>query len=170
MENVSSLPLVDRDTLMHRVARELAMDLYPLDQILKNHSVTDEEFAVWRENKRFLQYYVEFKQEWGTATNAAERTRVKASVIMEEFMEQAYKDLHDTKQALNHRVELGKLVKSLAGLDAAKGGAAGAAGAGGFTLSINITNTERVSIKAEQAKVIDHDDFAEYDTSSIAAE
>lgn len=165
MDITSSLPLLDRDTLMRRVARELAIDIYPIEQILKNCNVTYEEFAKWKDNPRFAQYYVEFKQEWHSAKNTHERTKVKAGVVMEEFMEEAYKGLHDIKLPLNHRVELGKLVAKIAGYDAPKvAGAVAGAGGGGFTLSININNTDRVTIQPQKtSKVIDHNPDDDYD-------
>src|SRR5690606_461848 len=105
-----SLPQFDRDTNMRRVARELAMDIHTLDDILKNCQVPIDEFNVWRAHPKFLQYLDQYRAEWHSATNTSERVKIKAGVVMEEFMEEAYLNLHDKKLPLNHRVELGKLV------------------------------------------------------------
>lgn len=167
MDTTSSLPLLDRDTLMRRVARELAIDIYTLDQILANCDVTMDEFMKWKDNRRFNEYYIEFKQEWHSAKNTMERTKLKAGVVMEEFMEEAYKGLHDRKMPLNHRVELGKLVAKIAGHGEPKFNVPGAGGPGGFSLSINITAGEPVTIQPSAQKTIEHepvrDGFDDYD-------
>lgn len=156
---------MDRDTAMRRVAREIAMDLYPLDKILENIEISAEEFGKWKDHPQFLKYLSQFRDEWSAATNTTERTKIKAGLVMEEFMEEAYKELHNVKQNLNHRVELGKLVAKIAGMGEPK--FAGQVG-GGFTLSINIGSHERVTIQPEVSKLINHDpkerdDYDNYD-------
>lgn len=166
MNEVLSLPF-DRDTLMRRVARELAMDLYPLDQILENCKIDRREFDKWKDNPRFLAYLSQFKEEWSAASNAHERAKIKASIVMEEFMQEAYTSLHSNKFPLNHRVELGKLVAKIAGMGEPKVAAGGGVGSG-FSLSINIGSHEKVTISQQPAKVIDHrpDDYDDYDPFS----
>lgn len=173
MNNALSLSENDRDTLMRRVARELAMDLYTLDQILEACEINTHEFERWQSHPQFLKYLAQFKEEWHGAGNTHERTKIKASIVMEEFMQEAYTTLHDKKQALNHRVELGKLVAKIAGMGEPKLNAAGMGGPG-FSLTINIGQepNHRVTINPEISKVINHeplkaesgfDDFDDYD-------
>lgn len=150
---------------MRRVARELAMDIIPLDQILANSEVPFSDFNKWKDHPQFLTYLRQFKEEWHSASNTHERTKVKASVVMEEFMEEAYRDLHNKKAPLNHRVELGKLVAKIAGMGEPKFN--GAPGSGpAFSLAINISTNEKVTINPSVSKVINHHqpgDFEEYD-------
>lgn len=164
MNDVLSLPL-DRDNLMRRVAREIAMDLYPLDQILENCEVRGIEFDRWKDNPQFLKYLKAFKEEWHSALNTHERTKIKAGIVMEDFMEEAYRDLHNKKMALNHRVELGKLVAKIAGMGEPKFNTAGGSGPA-FSLSINIGSNDRVTITPDVSKTINHhtpSDFDNYD-------
>lgn len=165
-------PPTDLDGKMRRIARELAMDLYSLDQILAHCDTTVQEFEQLKKHPQFTNYYTQFKDEWSTATNAKERAKIKASIIMEEFMEEAYTSLHDKKQPLNHRTELGKLVAKIAEMGEPRLNA-GANGGPAFSLTINIGDPRNnVTIAPEMVKIINHDpgphngqsreDFEEY--------
>ena len=151
-----SLPPTDLDGKMRRIAREVAMDLYSLDQILKNCDTSVSEFDIIKKHPRFAQYYSQFKDEWNAATNTKERTKIKAGLVMEEFMEEAYTTLHDKKHPLNHRVELGKLVAKIAEMGEPKVNV-GANGGPGFSLTINIGDNKDVTIAPEMTKIINHD-------------
>lgn len=173
MNEVLSLSKNDRDTMMRQVAREVAMDLYPLDQILTTCGITGKEFDQWKSHPQFLKYLSQYKDEWLGASNTHERTKIKAGIVMEEFMTEAYTTLHDKKLALNHRVELGKLVAKIAGMGEPKLNAAGMGGPG-FSLTINIGQepNNKITINPELSKVINHepkkpgtgfDGFEDYD-------
>lgn len=116
----------------------------------------------WKENPQFLAYLKQFKEEWHSAINTQERTKIKAGLVMEEFMEEAYRNLHNVKQPLNHRVELGKLVAKIAGMGEPKiNGANG--GGPAFSLSINIGGNEKITITPTVSKVINHHQPSEFD-------
>lgn len=153
-----SLPQFDRDTNMRRVARELAMDIHTLDEILLNCRVSVSEFNSWRNHPKFLKYLEEHRAEWHSATNTTERVKIKAGVVMEEWLEDAYLNLHDKKLPLNHRVELGKLVAKIGGMGEPKFNVQSGGTGSGFSLTINISNqpTDRVVIAQPQSKVIEH--------------
>lgn len=135
------------------------MDIHPLDKILENCQVSVQEFSKWRTHSNFLRYLAEFQSEWHSAVNTHERVKIKAGVIIEEWMEEAYHNLHDKKLPLNHRVELGKLVAKIGGMGETKFNIPAGEG-NGFSLTINISNQakDRVVLASDKAKVIEHDD------------
>lgn len=146
----------DLETTMIKVARDLAIGIYDLPTILKNNSVNVNDFDVWKLNPRFLDLLRSEREAWGAAGNTADRTKLKAAVIMEEFMVEAYAGLHDRKIALNHRVELGKLVARIAGMGETR--ALNGAGGAAFSLNINIgPGVAPITIRPE-IHTIDHDD------------
>jgi|GEM_PF-917425 len=165
MDNVLPLPPNDDlDTQMLKVARSIAQGIYELEDILKYHSVEVGEFTKWKNNPRFQKYLQEEIEQWNSASNAAERTKLKAAAVVEQFMIEAHSALHDRKQALNHRVELLKVVARLGGMGEVKQLAG--AGGGGFSLQINITNNgkkEQVTIQPDFGKVIEHDGTDDFD-------
>jgi hypothetical protein len=157
MTNALSLPPADDlDTQMRKVARELAMGIYELDTILDQNEVDEYTFHRFKEHPRFLEYLKQEREAWNAASNVSERTKLKAGIIMEEFMIDAAKDLIDKKTPLNQRVELAKLLAKVAGMGEARTPIGG--GVGGFQLNINIgPGVAPVVIKPTFAQTIEHD-------------
>lgn len=139
---------------MRAVARGLALDIYPLDQILETAEVEPRDFQRWQTSPRFLEYLQSERDAWQSAGNTPERAKLKASIIVEEFMVQAHTELQDKKTPLNQRVDLFKQLCKIAGMEATT---PAAGGGGGFSLQINIApGVAPVVVQAQ--KVIDHDD------------
>lgn len=168
----SLAPENDLDDVMRSVARNLALGIYPLETILEQLSIPQKEFELWKAHPRFLGYLKSEKEEWVAAANTPARTKLKAGIILEDFMLEAGSLLSDNKLPLNHRVELGKLLGKLSGIGEPKmTGVVGGAG-GGFQLQINIgTGAEdavTISPKTITAKasapVIELDDDDEFDS------
>ncbi len=131
-------PKENLDVLMLKVARDVAMDIYPLQDILKNNDVTVSEFQRWATHPQFIKYLQSEKEAWSAASNTAERTKLKAGIVMEMFMDEAHHSLHDKKIPLNQRVELTKVLSRLAGFGVTGASGGAASGPGGFRLQINI--------------------------------
>lgn len=147
---------------MLKVARELAIGIYEIEEILKNNEISLREFEAWRTNPRFLSYLQTEREAWNSAVNAPERIKLKSAVVLEEFIVEAHGALHDRKTPLNQRVELGKLLTKMAGIGETK--LVGGAGGSGFQLTINIgPGKESINIRP-QMQVIDGD-FGPSDSS-----
>src|SRR6478609_1767942 len=141
----------DLDATMRLVARNLAMGIYDLDKILGDLQIDVFQFARWRENPRFIAYLKAETDAWNSAQNTSERTKLKAGIVVEEWLADAYSDLRDRKIALSQRVELGKLLARIAGMGEPKTGVLGVSeGGGGFTLQINIGQNAHVSYESEK--------------------
>lgn len=149
-------PNEDVDTLMLKLARNIAMDMHPLEDILTYLGISVRQFDQWREHPRFLMYLRTEREAWESATNTHERTKLKAATIMEQFMLQAHTELADRKTPLNQRVELGKLISKIAGMGEPK---VVNGGEGGFRLQINIGNHSVAIAPQAVQKVINHDDM-----------
>lgn len=157
-------PVDDLDTVMLKVARNLAMGIYELDTILENLEVNRRDFDRWKTHPNFLHYLKSEREAWSAAVNTPERTKLKAAVIMEDFMVKAHSDLHNDKTPLNQRVELGKLVAKIAGMGEPKN--IGGVGGPGFQLHINIGPgvSDKVTITPQFGKIINYDEPTdEYD-------
>lgn len=152
-------PLDDLDTQMRKVARDLAMGIYELKDILASNDVDVFAFDRWKAHPRFLEYLKQEREAWNSASNVSERTKLKAGIIMEEFMVGAHNELHDKKTPLNQRVELAKLLAKVAGMGEPKVGAGG--GGSGFHLQINIAPGAAPVVI--QPKVVQHQAVPEED-------
>lgn len=108
---LSSETQEDLDQTMRVVARNLAMGIHDLDQILTFCNVNSQDFHRWKENPRFLMYLRAETEAWNNAQNVGERTKLKAGIVMEEWLPEAYTELRDRKTPLNQRVMLGQYVE-----------------------------------------------------------
>lgn len=138
---------------MRMIARDVAMGLYELEDILKTNDVTPLDFEMIRNHPRFIDYLRQEQEAWKAAGNVTERTKLKAGIIIEEWLVNSYAELNDKKTPLNQRVELAKLLAKMAGIGEPK---AGAGSGNGFQLTINIgPGVAPVTINTRQ--IIDHD-------------
>lgn len=166
--NLSLPPGDDLDTTMRKAARAFAMDIYTRPQVLESLGITDWQFRVWENHPAFLKYLKQEQDAWRGAGNVAERTKLKAGIIMEEFMEQAYAELHDKKTPLNQRTELLKVITKVAGMEG-NSARPGTAGVSGFSLQINIGpgKSEQITINAKPVPVLEpanNDDYDDYNS------
>lgn len=141
MSNDLSLPPVeDLDSLMLKVARNVAQDIYTIEDILKNCGVSGDDYAFFLKHPRFQGYLISEREAWLSAGNIESRTKLKAGIVLETYMDGAYHEMTDNKTPLNQRVELGKMLAKIAGFGEPKSfvNTGGGGGGGGFMLQINI--------------------------------
>lgn len=156
MNSSLSLPSSDDiDTKLRLIARNMAQGLYELPRILEMCDITFRDFNKFKAHPSFQAYLRQEQEAWNKATNHAERTRLKAGIAIEEWIPEAYNEMKNAKQGLNHRVELAKLMAKLAGFDNATP-LGGSGGGGGFSLQINIAPGHATTFNAT-ARIIDEE-------------
>lgn len=104
------------EVVILRLAREVAMDIHPIRDVLKAHSVSEEQWQEIQNTSRFQHYLSEARAQWETALNTAERVKVKAMAILEEWLVELDARIHDPKENLTAKLEGGKLLAKLGGL------------------------------------------------------
>lgn len=132
------------------LAREIAMDIFPLEQILDLHKLDDEEWAKICANAKFKQMIDQMAREWAATTSTGERVKVKAQTGLESQLEIYVRDIADSSIPLAQRVEAGKFLARLGELDGQRG-VIGAVG-GGVTINI-ITGRERPTVTIEATPI-----------------
>lgn len=141
------------DKRMIHVAREIALDIHELEDILRNAAVSPEEFARWSHNEHFQSMLRDELAAWASATNTHERVKLKAAVVMENWLEQAHSILHDKTETLSGRAEIAKLLADMSGMRAKDMHVANA----GDRLSITINLGDAKPLRVEKdMKVIEH--------------
>ncbi len=134
------------DVLYLKLAREIAMDLRPLENVLETHALTAGEFTKITEIPRFQGYLWQAVEEWTSAINAQERVKLKSMSMVEESLPEFYARLHDPKESLMHKTELLKTISRFAGL----GGPVDAAGVGEkFVVTINMGADQKFRIERD---------------------
>jgi hypothetical protein len=104
-DNLPPLPLN-----FSQLARQIAMDLFPLDDILQLHQLTDAQWTAIQANPQFQSTLQDMITEWNTAGNTKTRVRIKAATGFEAVMEPILADCIDPAIPLNQRIEGLKLL------------------------------------------------------------
>lgn len=153
---MAQLPVATKlpaDALFARLAREIAVDHRELEDILKQYTITPEEWTKIQANPQFAKILESEILAWQSATNTAERTKLKTAALIEEWLPTANAELHDRAQGLPGRVELAKLLAKIAGMgersDAVASGEK-------FSITINLGADNKLKFDKEVTpKVID---------------
>ncbi len=130
------------------IAREIAMDMYELPQILEFANVTSEEFSRIESMPRFKQMLENEVATWGSSLNVNERVKVKAQYLVEDWLKTAARDVHDTREPLSSRVQVTRLVTQLAGMGTNGMGVEGGSGER-FSVTINLGSDQKLKFEKE---------------------
>lgn len=160
MANEVTIPKAQGELLMVRLARAIAQDVLDLDKILEINSVSPEVWKVIEKHPRFQKYLQESILDWNAAENAPERVKIKAAAAVEEWLPEAFKQMHNQDAPLLHRNDLAKLMTKLGGMDRSGVGVEGGGGER-FHVTINLggdsqLNYEKtITPRISESKVIE---------------
>jgi hypothetical protein len=134
MDDPAGLP--DPDLLV-RIARELATELYTLDQILIRYDIDKAYFdQAIGPNKFYQQVYNAYLQEWQSISSTHKRLAFAAAAALEDKLPTLANRMGDRNSGLGDAVATAKLFRDLAGI-ATPGPNQGAAAGDKFSISIN---------------------------------
>ena len=106
----------DDELRLVRLARELAMDMQPLDQLLARGGWTLEQYEQLARWPHFQHLVAAEAESWESALNTHERVKLKAAAMVEDWLPEAHQRLHDRQEPLPAKVETAKLITRLAGM------------------------------------------------------
>ena len=135
------------------LAREIAMDILPLNDILRLHQLDDTEWGRIQEHPKFVDILGQMVTEWNATKSVRDRVRTKAATGLESQLEVYIRDIGDTAIPLAQRVEAGKFLARLGELDSQLQGSGG----GAFSITFNIGEVTRqvdVGMRTIDATVI----------------
>ena len=98
------------------LARELAMGIYEVEDILGRYGISWGEFERIQGMARFQRLLETTTVEWGSTLNTRERIKVKALAGVEDGLAGLFMSAKDTRETLASRVEAYKLARVLAGI------------------------------------------------------
>lgn len=127
---------IDNDLTMLKLAREIAMNIQPLEVILKQYAITDKAWSKIQRNTRFNQLLTSEMEAWETALNTHERVKLKSAAMLEEWLPELNGRIHDREEALPAVIEAGKMLAKVAGLGE-RGDVSGTIGER-FSITINM--------------------------------
>lgn len=120
---MSAVTEADKYSLQHKLvslARELAYDMKSLPDILKELSISTEEYDVIRKSAVFNNILAQEIANWGSALNTQERVKLKTQSMIELSLEEFYARMHDKDEPLSAKVALLQTLTKIAGMDANK--------------------------------------------------
>lgn len=144
--------LLQNQSKVVAVAREIAINHKPIDDILSEYKLSEEEWKAMQEAPDFVRILQSEIISWQSAENTVERTRLKAAALLEMWLEEANARLYDKDESLNSKVALAQLIEKMAGISSRGGD--GDAG-GGFRVVINIGGQDLTFEKTVTPKVIE---------------
>lgn len=111
------------DVLLLKLAREIAMDVRPLEAILQTLEIDADRWDYISELPTFRGYLRSAVEDWQSATNTPERVRIKSLHFVEEALSEFYVRVHDAKEPLAAKTEVLKTIAKFAGVGVAADGA-----------------------------------------------
>lgn len=104
------------DVAMIKLAREVAMDILPFEEVLATHGLTQERWDELNNHPAFQSLLKSAIEEWQSATNTAERVKIKSLAFIEESLPEFYARAHDPKEPLSAKTEVLKTIAKFAGV------------------------------------------------------
>lgn len=156
-ENLPALTSSEHVTVL-KLAREIAMDIRPLEDILKTHGIDQPRWEKLSNSARFQALLRSEIEAWESATNTAERVKIKSLAFVEESLPEFFARAHDRREPLNSKVEVLKTVAKFAGV----GGSGVDGSVAGEKLMVTINLGADHSLKIEKdvtSKVIEHQEM-----------
>lgn len=145
------------DRQMLRLAREIAMGINDLPDILHSFNLTHGQFETIQKDPAFSRMLASELADWEAASNAEERVKVKSAAMIEDFLPELYARLNDHTEPLLGKAKLLEFIAKLA-----KMGQAGdpKALAPGDRVVVNINLGADANLRYEKrlpSQVIDHE-------------
>lgn len=140
-----------------KLARQIAMGIKDLPDILFDNSLTLREFEVVKTHPLFCRALAGEVKAWEGASNTVERVKVKAASMLEEYLPEMYARLNDVKEPLIAKMKAIEVITKLAGMG---GSEAQAAGSPGDKVHVIINLGADVKLQYEKQlppKVIEHE-------------
>lgn len=136
------------------LAREIAMDIFPIETILAVHKLTEAEWAQIQTIPKFQEMLNGLIIEWNSADSTRARVRVKAATGLEMQLEQLIRDAGDPDIPLGQRTEAFKFLARIGEIDTTNILAGG--GGGGFNITLNI-GQQVTKVTTEEPMTIEHE-------------
>lgn len=101
------------DTLFVRLSREIAMNIFEIEDVLLRHDISRNDWETIQSHPRFIALLQNSIEEWESALNTSQRVKVKASSMIELWLGHANELLHSNED-VNKKTELAKFIARLA--------------------------------------------------------
>lgn len=109
-------PILLEEHRLINIAREIAMDILPLEEVLRINGINAEKWAELGENPRFQGILDAEIADFRSALKTSDRVKLKAAAAVEEWLPELYARINDPREPLNAKIEGAKLLAKLGGV------------------------------------------------------
>lgn len=106
----------EENTLMLKLARELAIDMQPVEKIQEHLGLTNAQLERFKVHPEFLRYLHDAMSEWNSAASTPERVKLKSMHFVEEALPELFARAHDPREPLSAKVTLIQTIAKLGGM------------------------------------------------------
>ncbi len=129
-----------------RLAHELARNLRPLPDVLKDYGISEDEFRTQVDELPFFKRALEAAViEWNSAGSTMDRLKLEAAVTLERGLIHLGAEMMRDDGDLGKQVEVAKLLANISG--ASSKGTEGAAGADKVSIVINLGGDQKLTFE-----------------------
>lgn len=137
---------IDELTLL-KLSREIAKDIQPIETILERFGIPLELWPDISSSPFFLDRLRSEKEAWDSASNTAERTKLKSMSMIEEALPEFFERMHDAREPLIAKAKVFELVSKVAGAFASEKENANAAD--GVKITINLGGDNKITFEKD---------------------
>lgn len=105
------------DVILLKLAREIAMDIRPLEDVLTSQGIGQSQWEEINKLPYFQQVLRSCLEEWQSAQNTPERVKLKTLAMVEEALPEFHARMHDPREQLQHKTDVLKTIAKFAGID-----------------------------------------------------
>jgi hypothetical protein len=134
------------------LAREVAMDIKPLPDILKVYKLSEDDYLKISKIPFYCKALEAAAIEWNSALSTHDRIRIEAAAIMEDAMPGLSARMKSRDEALPAAIEAGKLFAKLAGLGEVNKAVAGSGEK--FQITIDLGSDRRLEFTKDVTPVL----------------
>jgi hypothetical protein len=139
-----------------KLAREIAMGIDDIPDILYNNGLTLREFEEIQRLPHFNNALAGCRKEWDALSSTEDRVRVKAGAVLEQYMPELYSRLNDRDEPMMAKMKAMEMLAKLAGFGDRDIPSAGAPG-DRVQVIINLGADVKLAYQKElPSKVIEH--------------
>ena len=106
---------VYEDAKLVKLAREIAMGIGEMPDILARHNLTQVQFDAIKQLPHFGRMLAAELEAWSSASNTKERVAIKAGSMIEEYLPELYARLNDASEPLMAKIKAIELISKMAG-------------------------------------------------------
>ena len=140
------VPALDQTHLI-QLAKEVAVDLRDLTDILADYKLTEEQFNRIKESSMFKRVYDATIIEWNSADSIHKRLGIISAMYLEENLPTLAARMVRNDEDLTKTIAAGRLLADLAGIS--KSGAAAGTVGEKFTININLGGDDKIRIEKD---------------------